>query len=345
MDYGIYFFMSAYNSEKTLEYAVESILNQTYSNFDFFLLDNGSTDSTKWIIEKYASSDKRIKPLFNQANQHGVTIKTIETILESDSNNGFFSTLDADDEYAPDFLEKMLKFVTENNLDVATCGTDWIDKKTGKLIKRKIVDENIILEGQDFAERFPLYRNFMVTVWGAVYSLNTLRKCNFEWSRNVLNFNDTAFCMEAFRRAQRAGVLAASLHKYNILPKTMSNKDNPGWFQACKYLHRISREYLLDYGEINKRNEDYLCILFLILIKYILPRIENADIELKEKLKRLDLIFSDDMTQHVLKSWHEVGIYSDKEEFLHEIMDWITAQDDWEKNRDTVKRIISLMNI
>jgi hypothetical protein len=87
-------------------------------------------------------------------------------------------------------------------------------------------------------------------------------------------------------------------------------------------------EYLLDYGRISKKNEDYLLVLFLILIKYILPRIQHADVDLTEKIKSINEVFSDDMTRQLLDKWDEVGIYSDKREFLHEIHDWIKSQEE-----------------
>ena len=347
----IIIYIQAYNAEKTLNRAIDSILRQTYSNFSLYVLDNGSLDTTRTVIMNYAAKDNRIIPITRDTNHLFDKDKIlplfpfIGQILNQYDSSCYFVNLDADDEYSKDFLEKMLNFVSKNNLDIATCGTDWIDVNSGKTINHKVLDDNIILEDQDFAEMFPIYRNFMVTVWGAAYSLRLLQKCDFRWSRNAKYFSDTAFCMEAFRRAKRAGVLAESLHRYYILPKTVSNQFNSDWFQVCKYLHKITTEYLLDYGEISKKNEDYLYVLFLILIKYILPRIQNAEVGLLEKLKCINEIFTDKMTQHILKYWHEVGIYSDKEEFLRDIHEWIKSQDGWEKECSTVEKIASFMNI
>lgn len=336
----------AYNSQKTIRRCIESVLRQTYSDFTYYLIDNGSHDETGKIIQEYAKLDKRIVPYSHKDNiKKGILNTCIGYTLDDQGNNSYFCMLDADDEYAPDFLEKMLIFIQENNLEVASCGTDWIDEKTGKIIKHKVIDQTILLEGQNFSEQFPRYRNFIVTVWGAVYSLDLLRKCNFEWYNKAMNFGDTGFCMETFCRAKRAGVLAESLHKYYISPTTVSYQYNPDWFQACKYLDKINREYLLRYGKISEKNKDYLCVLFLVLIKYILPRIQRANVNLSDKLKSLSDIFNDDMTKYTLKHWEKVGIYSDKSEFLHEIEEWIYAQDGWEASRQNVEEIITAMNI
>lgn len=340
----LYVFTSAYNSEETLHRCIESVLKQTYTDFSYYILDNGSTDSTKKIIEEYSRYDKRIKPLFNKENKSNVTIEILKLIINNESEDSYFCTLDADDEYDSDFFEKMVTFVLENSLEVATCGTSWIDSETGKVFRQKMLRESLILEDEKFATKFPEYRNFIVTSWCCIYSTNLLKRCNFNWSYKAMNFADTAFCMEAFRHAKRAGILAESLHKYYISTKTDSYKYNPKWFIACKNLIEISREYLLDYGEISKKNEDYLCVLLLILIKYILPRIQNSDVGLKEKLKRLHEIFTDDMTKYMLEHWDEVGIYSDKGEFLREVKDWIISQDGCDSDRSVIEKVISAMD-
>ncbi|MGI6084072.1 MAG: glycosyltransferase family 2 protein [Acetivibrionales bacterium] len=343
----VFLFTKAYNAEGTIRRAIDSILNQTYRDIVYYLCDNASNDKTFDVMNEYAFKDKRIQLLRNEYNTSltGINgwsnVKLIESELLKYKGTHYYAILDADDEYAPDFLEKMISFMKKNDLEVATCGSEWLDGKTGKTIKQKVIDKTLLLEGSDFAGQFPYYRNFMVTIWGAVYSLELLRRCNFEWSKNAMNFSDTAFCMEAFHKANRAGVLAECLHKYYISPDTGSYRYNPDWFKACKYLHEISREYLLDYGELSKQNQDYLWVLFFILLKYIIPRIQQADADLYEKLKSLHDIFSDDMTQYVLKNWERVGIYSNKQNFLSEIQTWLFTQEGGEIYRQVVGDIIA----
>ena len=61
--------MPVYNAEKFLAESINSILSQTYSNFEFVILDDGSTDNSLKIIKAYAKEDKRIKILVNNKNQ------------------------------------------------------------------------------------------------------------------------------------------------------------------------------------------------------------------------------------------------------------------------------------
>ena len=255
-------------------------------------------------------------------------IPFIKTVCKS--NYLYYVNLDADDEYAVDFFERMLTFVTENQLDIAACGSDYINSDTGKTIRHKVLNKDLILEGPVFADQFPVYRNFTTTMWAEMFSVDLLRRCNFAWVNEPLTLLDSPLCLEAFRHAKRAGVLAQSLHRYFISSKTTSYEFNPYWFCIFKNLYENSKEYLLDYGNISKQNEDYLYVILLISIKYILPRIENADVGLSEKIKILNEIFADDATQYMLTHWTDVGIYSDRTEFLLELKNWIYAQPGWE---------------
>ena len=61
--------MPVYNAEKFLDESINSILSQTYSDFELLILDDGSTDNSLKIIKAYAKEDKRIKVLINNKNQ------------------------------------------------------------------------------------------------------------------------------------------------------------------------------------------------------------------------------------------------------------------------------------
>ena len=61
--------MPVYNAEKFLAESINSILSQTYSNFELLILDDASTDNSLKIIKAYAKEDKRIKVLINNKNQ------------------------------------------------------------------------------------------------------------------------------------------------------------------------------------------------------------------------------------------------------------------------------------
>lgn len=318
----------AYNAEQTIERAINSVLSQTYKNFVYYLIDNGSSDHTGAIIKKYADSDKRIISITRKCNDPYILGKITPEIAEQNDDEDYFCNLDADDEYAADFMEKMLNFIMQNNLDVATCGTDWIDAQTGSIIKHKVIEKTILLEGQQFSTLFPGYHHFMTTLWGGLYANRIVKNCDWEhWAGENLRYSpDTVTCMEFFSQAKRAGILAESLHKYYISHNSITFQYDPKRFESCKQLYRVGEQYLAQYGPISAANRNYLYVVYFIMLQGAVDNLLAASIGFSEKLKNLEEIFQCELTIYLLKNWDAVGIYTKKNNFLSKIEKWFCTQ-------------------
>lgn len=109
--------MSVYNAEKYLKTAIESILNQSYKNFNFIIVDDGSTDSSKDIINSY--NDYRIKVIINEKNR-GLVYSLNKGLDECDGK--YVVRMDSDDYSLPNRLETQVKFM-EAHEEVGVCGS------------------------------------------------------------------------------------------------------------------------------------------------------------------------------------------------------------------------------
>lgn len=103
--------MPAYNAEKYIKTAIESILNQTYKDFEFIIVNDCSTDKTLNIIDEYAKKDKRIKVISNNENQK--IAKTLNIGLK-EAQGEYIARMDADDWSYPDRIEKQVNFMEKN---------------------------------------------------------------------------------------------------------------------------------------------------------------------------------------------------------------------------------------
>jgi glycosyltransferase involved in cell wall biosynthesis len=110
--------MPVYNSEKYLAKAIESILNQTYKNFEFIIINDGSNDSSVEIIKKYIKEDKRII-LIDRKENKGIVYSLIEGINQA--RGEFIARMDADDVSLPKRFEIQIEYMIKNKLDV--CGS------------------------------------------------------------------------------------------------------------------------------------------------------------------------------------------------------------------------------
>lgn len=100
--------MGAYNSEATLAKSIESIINQTYTNWEFIICDDASKDRTWSIIQEYAKQDSRIKPIQNSVNL-GLAA-TLNNCLAHASGT-YVARQDADDTSDPSRLEQQINYL------------------------------------------------------------------------------------------------------------------------------------------------------------------------------------------------------------------------------------------
>jgi glycosyltransferase involved in cell wall biosynthesis len=109
--------MPIYNCEEYLKEAVESILNQTFTDFEFIIVNDGSTDKSLSILREFEQKDKRIK-IISRENK-GLIYSLNEGIKLAQGK--YVARMDGDDVSFPERFEKQVKFMEDNKL--AVCGT------------------------------------------------------------------------------------------------------------------------------------------------------------------------------------------------------------------------------
>ena len=127
--------MSVYNGERYLREAIESILNQTFKDFEFIIIDDGSTDRTPEILREYAKKDERIKIITNPKNI-GLT-KSLNKAIKK-AKGEYIARMDADDIAMPERLKKQIEFM-EKNPEVGLLGTAYYEMNSkGEIVGDKL---------------------------------------------------------------------------------------------------------------------------------------------------------------------------------------------------------------
>ncbi len=111
-----------YNVAPYLERCVHSIRNQSYSNIEIILVDNGSTDGSSELVDSLASEDSRIVPV-HEASQ-GVTHARLTGV--SCANGEWIGFVDSDDMIEPDMFERLLKNAEQYNAQISHCGYQMV---------------------------------------------------------------------------------------------------------------------------------------------------------------------------------------------------------------------------
>ena len=158
--------MAAYNAEKTIEQAMTSVLNQSYANLELFVVNDCSKDNTVEIIERLATSDKRVR-LINNAKNSGVSYTRKHGLDES--RGDWIAILDSDDAWTPDKLEKQIKLQKEKNADLLYTGSafmdadgnpvDWYLHTPSEITYRQLLKQNLLSNSSSLVRK-ELYSKF-----------------------------------------------------------------------------------------------------------------------------------------------------------------------------------------
>ena len=152
-----------YNSEKYLDKCLSSIINQKYRNIEIIIINDGSKDNSKKIIEKYLENNKKIIKYIEQENSgqaharnQGLKIATGDLI----------TFVDSDDYVLPEIYEEMIKTLTATNVDIVACD---VYLETEQNNKRTIYQ----------ATKFDNLFNSSVSLWNKIFKKDILKNTEF----------------------------------------------------------------------------------------------------------------------------------------------------------------------
>ena len=114
-----------YNCEKLIGETIESVIEQTYDNWEMIIVDDCSTDKTKEVVNSYSEKDPRIKYYCLQKNSGAAVSRTRAMEL---ANGSYIAFLDSDDLWVKDKLEKQLSFMKKNNYSFTCTDYEQIDE-------------------------------------------------------------------------------------------------------------------------------------------------------------------------------------------------------------------------
>lgn len=162
--------MPVYNSDKYLKAAVNSVLNQTYSNFELLLIDDGSTDCSPELCDNFEQHDHRIRTIHKKNG--GVC--SARNLGINESKGKYITFIDNDDLYEPRFLEIMVKQLKLHHVDMVKCGRKNITVNTeGKIVGTRVStwDSTQMFDKSSFIENYYDLKQsgILSSVWNGLY--------------------------------------------------------------------------------------------------------------------------------------------------------------------------------
>ena len=295
-------FTCAYNAEKTITRTIESVINQTYGNIAYYIVDNGSTDATGDIISAYASSDERIYKISifeNDLKYYSVMFSLLRRCHRRDAE--WITIIDADDTWTVDYLEKMVGFAEVNDLPFVMCGYDQIDDKTGKILKHRVAPAPLIICREDYVDQYINFRGFTLAMWGKLYRLEDFGDGAYMFSSNYYMYGDTRGIYKILNYLNRFGVYPEAMYNYYIHENAYTFNSIDEVVENFEDLYGISRGFLKNQGEISNLNQNFLYAIYLTSVQDTVSLVLRSSLSQPNKLALISKIFYKPLLHEVFK--------------------------------------------
>ncbi len=229
-----------YNVEPYLDRCLNSVINQTLKDIEIIVVDDGSTDNSKKIIDRYGQLDERVR-IVHQNNQGVSAARNIGLNMAEGEYIGF---VDSDDWIDENFYEKLYFSAKKYDCDISS--TNILKhkkyKKYNLLYKKELIAENTtnkIKLCEDKTQRF-------FYVWNKIYKNSFIKKYNIKFPIGRI-YEDISFSINAIYFANK--IVSVPSTKYNYFERKDSITKSKNDFEKKEKDHKIAYEELQDFAK------------------------------------------------------------------------------------------------
>ena len=211
--------MSAFNCENTIEKSINSILNQTYENFEFLIADDNSTDHTSEIIKNMKKNDSRI--MFYQNTKNIGLTKSLNKLL-SISSGSFIARQDADDLSLENRFDLQLEHIEKYNLD--GCTTLATSLQSNEVIHKykNLLPSKLVIK---FKNPF---------IHGSLILKNEILKSIGGYDERFLYAQDYKLMNDILKKGYKVKIMKKNLYILNTINNISSNfRNEQQYFANC----------------------------------------------------------------------------------------------------------------
>ncbi len=213
-----------YNCAEFIARTLDTVIAQTYKNWEMIIVDDCSSDNTKEIVEEYIKKDSRIKYHLLEENSGAAVARTTAMNLAKGSYMAF---LDSDDIWMPDKLERQIKWMNDNNYAFSCTAYEHIDEKDNSL--------NKVIKTVEKTDYNRLLLDCPVGNSSVMYDVEKMGK--FEVP-NIRKRNDDALWLKMLKQEKYIWGMPEVLMKYRVRENSISSNK----IKVIKYHWILYRE-------------------------------------------------------------------------------------------------------
>lgn len=197
-----------YNIEGYIERCLKSIQKQTYPRFEVIIIDDGSTDNSLLLCQKFAKKYRNFR-VINQKNQG---LSTARNTGIKQATGDFLAFVDGDDEILPNFLADLMTAAETKGAEIAICGFFEVYPKNTRIVKTKSRQSMTVKTGREAVKDLLIFqKNIEIVTWNKLYKKELFHKVRFPVGK-ICEDNLTTYKLLA--RAKKVVYLDLALYRY-----------------------------------------------------------------------------------------------------------------------------------
>lgn len=279
-----------YNTEKYLDKCISSILNQTFTDFELILVNDGSTDNSIDILKKYKNIDSRVV-IIDKKNEGSIKARK-EGIKKSQSE--YITFVDSDDWLENNALERAYNELKKNNSDVVVFNMYKVIDKLG-LIKKEnntyYFNKKNTYTGDEIREELAAAylhgHPFPAGLCGKIYKTKYIKESGKYLNRISFLGDDLYYNLEIFLKVKKVSMVNIPLYYYRAGGNT--SKYMPYLFDDMVNGYKIQKEVIEEYYQDSiKKRYNGISIMLINTLKTCLYNIfysDLGDVKIKETIK------------------------------------------------------------
>ncbi len=217
-----------YNSEKYLTKSIESVINQSYSNLEIILINDGSTDNSISLCQKYMTRDKRVV-FIDKANEGVSKSRNLGIDI---SHGQYLMFIDSDDYIDKNYIQDMFNYLEEKEFDAVISGANLVNDK-GIIISENLYSKNNKQIYFDEIIEDIINTIYFCPCWKTLVSKDLIIDNNIKFNSNLKYGEDFMFSFNILKNANKIGYL--SNRGYNYVQVSTSATHSWDYKSISKY--------------------------------------------------------------------------------------------------------------
>ena len=282
-----------YNAENYLRETLNSVLNQTFTDFEVIALNDGSKDNSLSILNEYASKDGRFV-VIDKPNS-GVSDTRNLGILKASGE--YIACLDADDLYSPNFLSVMLGAIESSGAEVAVCKYESF-RGSANAIYSSYQNAN---DRQTSVQEL-LDNGLMTPLWLKLFKKKLLIERSIQFDKNMAFGEDVFFCWKACLVSNKIWFVDKVLYAYRLTGTSATSKYHDKLYEKYKFAFDDLKNFCLENNLEKEQNFKQINEFFTKRLPALSMMCARSKMKLKQKKEYIAKILEDKDIKGVLEN-------------------------------------------